>query len=57
MKYHKHIIIKTSDDLGDEDGRNYVYTIYNENGCFIDEALTLSTAKDFIDNNYDQNYL
>lgn len=58
MKYHKHEIKKVKEDLGEDDDRlNYVYEIYNEKGEFLINALTLSTAKEYIDSGYDERYL
>ena len=58
MKYHNHIIKKVYTDLGEEDNRlNYTYEIYDSIGKYIATALTLSTAKEFINSGYDQNYL
>lgn len=58
MKYHKHEIKKVKEDLGEYDDRlNYVYQIYNEKGEFLITALTLSTAKEYIDSGYDERYL
>ena len=58
MKYHNHYIIKTKTDLGeDNDRKNYVYIIYDSKYRFINEALNLSTAKEYIDSGYDSNYL
>lgn len=58
MKYHNHYIIKTKADLGnDNDRKNYVYRIYDSKHVLINEALTLSTAKEYIDSGYDNNYL
>lgn len=58
MKYHKHEIRKIPMDLGEEDERkNCVYEIYDENGKYINVALTIPSAKEFIDSNYNQNYL
>ena len=57
MKYHKHEIKKVFADLGEENERNNrVYQIFKDGG-FINEALTLNSAKDYIDNNYDEDYL
>lgn len=57
MKYHKHKIIKAPEDLGEErEQDNYVYKIFKD-GKLIQIALTLSTAKDYIDSNYDETYL
>lgn len=57
MKYHKHEIIKVPTDLGEDDPKlNYTYKIYKD-GEYIQTALTLSTAKDYIDNNYNESYL
>ena len=57
MKYHGHIITKTPEDLGEENPRdNFVYKI-EKDSQFIANALTLSTAKQFIDSGYNQAYL
>lgn len=57
MKYHGHIIKVTPTDLGEENPKdNKVYEIYKD-GKYINEALTLSTAKSYIDNNYNNTYL
>ena len=57
MKYHKHEIKKVYADLGEENPKdNYVYEIYN-NGVHIATALTLSTAKTYIDSDYNDTYL
>ena len=60
MKYHKHIIKKVREDLGysgKEDYLNYIYEIYDENGNWINNAWSLSSAKEYIDSGYDDNYL
>ena len=57
MKYHKHEIRIVPADLGEEDPRdNKLYEIYRD-GEYINVALTLSTAKSYIDHDYDQAYL
>ena len=57
MKYHNCIIKKVKEDLGEDDERlNYIYEIYKD-GKFINNALTLSTAKQFIDSGFNENYL
>lgn len=57
MKYHKHIIKKVPADLGEDDPKlNRVYEIYKDDEK-VGEALTLSTAKAYIDNDYDNRYL
>lgn len=57
MKYHNHEIKKVPTDLGEEDCRkNYTYEIYKD-GEYINTALTLSTAKDYIDSDYNETYL
>ena len=57
MKYHKHEIKKIPEDLGEEDKtKNYVYKIYKA-GKYIQTALTLSTAKEYIDSGYNEIYL
>ena len=57
MKYHGHEIKKTFTDLGEEDKKlNYTYEIYKD-GEYINTALTLSTAKEYIDSDYNETYL
>ena len=57
MKYHKHEIKKIPTDLGEDDPRlNYTYGIYKD-GVYINTALTLSTAKTYIDSGYNDTYL
>lgn len=57
MKYHNHEIRKVATDLGEEDPKlNYTYEIYKD-GEYINTALTLSTAKQYIDSEYDETYL
>lgn len=57
MKYHGHEIKKVPTDLGESDPKlNFTYEIYKD-GKYINVALVLSSAKDFIDSGYDQNYL
>ena len=57
MKYHNHIIKKVSTDLGEDDERkNYTYEIYKD-GEYKETALTISTAKQYIDSGYDENCL
>lgn len=57
MKYHKHEIKKVYTDLGEEEAKlNYTYEIYKD-GEYINTALTLSTAKDYIDSGYNETYL
>ena len=57
MKYHGHEIKKVKTDLGEEDERkNCIYEIYKD-GVKIQEALTIGTAKEYIDTGYDENYL
>lgn len=57
MKYHKYEIVKVSEDLGEEDERlNCVYKIYKDGG-YKATALTLSTAKQFIDSGENDTYL
>ena len=54
MKYHKHEIRKVPTDLGEEDARlNYTYEIYKD-GEYINTALTLSSAKSYIDTDYNE---
>lgn len=57
MKYHNHEIIKVPTDLGEDDSKlNFTYEIYKD-GEYIQTALTLSTAKDYIDSDYNEAYL
>lgn len=57
MKYHKHEIRKTPTDLGEYDERkNYTYEIYKD-GNYIQTALTIETAKTYIDTDYNETYL
>jgi hypothetical protein len=57
MKYHKHEIKKVPTDLGEDDPRkNYTYEIFKD-GEYIQTALTLSTAKTYIDSGYNETYL
>lgn len=57
MKYHKHEIKRVPTDMGEECSRyNCVYEIYKD-GKYIQTALTVSTAKDYIDSGYNENYL
>lgn len=57
MKYHKCEIKKIATDLGEEDARlNFTYEIYKDNN-YLNTALTLSTAKQYIDSGFDDNYL
>lgn len=56
MKYHKCVIKKVATDLGEDDPRlNYTYKIYKD-GEWLDNALTLSSAKEYIDSGFDDNY-
>ena len=58
MKYHKCTIKKVPTDLGEDNPKlNYTYEVYDENEKYINVALTLSSAKDFIDSGFDTNYL
>ena len=56
MKYRGHEIKKVAADLDDWDGKNHIYEIYKE-GRFLADALTISSAKDYIDSGYNENYL
>lgn len=57
MKYHGHEIKRVNTDLGEERGRdNCTYEIYKD-GKYIQTALTISTAKEYIDSGYNENYL
>ena len=58
MKYHGYVIKKEYVDLGEEDKRlNYCYNIFDIWGRYINTALTLSTAKDYIDSGFNEIYL
>lgn len=53
----KVVKMKVYTDLGEDDDRlNYTYEIYKD-GKYIQTALTLSTAKEYIDSDYNENYL
>lgn len=57
MKYNGHEIKKVPTDLGEENPRlNFTYEIFKD-GQYIQTALTLSTAKTYIDTDYDEAYL
>ena len=57
MKYHNCEIKKVYLDLGEEkETRNCGYEIYKDNK-YINIALTLSNAKEFIDSGFNLNYL
>lgn len=57
MKYHGHEIKKVYTDLGEENARdNCTYEI-RKDGEYINTALTLSTAKTYIDSGYNDTYL
>lgn len=57
MKYHTYQIKKVSADLGEENSRlNCTYEIWKD-GKYINNALTLSTAKEFIDSGENDIYL
>ena len=57
MKYHGYIIKIVPEDLGEENPRdNRGYEIYKGEE-YINVALTLSTAKDYIDSGCDERYL
>ena len=57
MKYHDCEIIKRHEDLGEDNPHlNFVYEIYHK-GEWKNEALTLSTAKQYIDSGFDETYL
>lgn len=59
MKYHGHLIKKVPEDLGELDPRkNFIYEIYRiKDGEKMMNALTINSAKNYIDNNYDQRWL
>lgn len=56
MKYHNYIIKKVKDDLGEEYNES-LNCVYDKNGKYINECLTLSNAKEYIDSNFDSNVL
>ena len=57
MKYHNHEIKKIPTDLGENKAKdNYTYEIYKD-GKYIQTALTVSSAKEYIDSGYNENYL
>lgn len=57
MKYHGFEIKKVLTDLGEENPKdNFTYEIYR-NGEYIETALTLSTAKCYIDSGCNDIYL
>ena len=57
MKYHGYEIKKVPTDLGEENPRlNFTYEIYKD-GEFKTCALVLTSAKEYIDNGEDENYL
>ena len=57
MKYHGHEIKKVKTDLGEARERdNATFEIYKD-GEYIQTALTISTAKEYIDSGYNENYL
>lgn len=57
MKYHKHEIKRINTDLGEsQKAKNCVFQIL-KNGEYIATALTVSTAKEYIDSGYNDNYL
>lgn len=57
MKYHNHIIKKVYTDLGEDNPRfNYTYEIYKDNK-YLNTALSLSSAKEYIDTDYNEIYL
>lgn len=57
MKYRKHEIKKVYTDLGEESSKdNYTYEIYKD-GKYVNTALSLSTAKTYIDFGYNDAYL
>jgi hypothetical protein len=57
MKYHNHEIKKVPTDLGEDNPRlNFTYEIFKD-GQYINTALTLSTAKSYIDSDYNEWYL
>lgn len=57
MKYHGHEIKRVKTDLGEERERdNCIFEIYKD-GKHIQNALTVSTAKEYIDSGYKDIYL
>ena len=58
MKYKSYTIKKVAEDLGEDDARkNFVYYIYDQDGEFVNVALELSSAKDYISSGLNPNYL
>ncbi len=57
MKYLGHEIKKVASDLGERKAKdNFVYKIYKD-GKYINVAITLSSAKEFISSGYNPSYL
>ena len=54
MKYHKHLIIKVK--ANEDCIFKYQYDIY-KNKNYINTTYSLNNAKEYIDTNYDKNYL
>lgn len=57
MKYHGYIIKKVPTDLGEEEDRLNCTYVISKDGEYRQTALTISTAKEYIDNGEDENYL
>ena len=57
MKYHGHILKKVYDKSIDDGGDQFYYEIYDKDGKYLTNTLTLWSAKAYVDSNYDENYL
>lgn len=57
MKYHGHEIIKQRQDLGENDNNKNCVYIIKKDGEYLQTALTVSSAKEYIDTGYNENYL
>ena len=57
MKYHGHILKKVYDSSIDDGGDPWYYEIYDKDGKYLANTLTLWSAKAYVDSNYDENYL
>lgn len=57
MKYHGYEIKKVPTDLGESDPKlNFTYEIYKD-GEYVNTALVLTSAKEYIDTGENDNYL
>lgn len=58
MTYKGYLIVKVKTDLGaDKQWQNCEYHIFDKNGRYINNALTLSNAKEYIASGFNSNYL